>query len=167
MLLYHGSNIEVVKPDHTVGRKKLDFGQGFYTTTMPEQAEAWARRRAFEFSQDSGVVSVYDFNESPDLNVLRLEGYSTEWLWFVVNNRSSNSGHSHQYDVVFGSIADDRVIDSINYFIEELASDRMSDELINLTLRQLSYQKPNDQACFATRKSLESLVFLRSYEAST
>jgi len=69
MLLYHGSDCEVQKPDPAVGRKKLDFGPGFYTTTMPEQAEAWAKRKAYESSRESGVVSVYNFNENNDLYV--------------------------------------------------------------------------------------------------
>ncbi|MDR1013371.1 MAG: DUF3990 domain-containing protein [Coriobacteriales bacterium] len=45
LLLYHGSAVEIQDPDVSVGRKKLDFGLGFYTTTMPAQAEGWAKRR--------------------------------------------------------------------------------------------------------------------------
>ena len=39
--LYHGSNVEVKKPSLRMGRKKTDFGRGFYTTTQKEQAEHW------------------------------------------------------------------------------------------------------------------------------
>ena len=39
--LYHGSNVEVKKPSLGMGRKKTDFGRGFYTTTQKEQAEHW------------------------------------------------------------------------------------------------------------------------------
>jgi hypothetical protein len=33
MKLYHGSNVEVKEPNILVGRRTLDFGQGFYTTS--------------------------------------------------------------------------------------------------------------------------------------
>jgi len=93
-----------------------------------------------------------------------LSGYYHEWLELVVNNRRSDQEYNHPYDVIIGSIADDRVIDTVNYFIEELTSGRLSEELVSLTLKQLSYQKPNDQICFATKKAVESVAFLRSYE---
>jgi len=166
MLLYHGSNDEVMQPDLAVGRKRLDFGPGFYTTTMPEQAEAWARRKAYEVDQAIGIVSVYTFDLSDDLRVLSFDGYSMEWLEFVVENRRTGMANTHSYDVVSGGIADDRVIDTINYYIEELTSGRFSDELLNLTLKQLSYQKPNDQVCFSTSRSIESLTYIESYEVA-
>lgn len=39
MLLYHTSNVEVTTPDITHSRKHLDFGRGFYLTSLREQAE--------------------------------------------------------------------------------------------------------------------------------
>jgi hypothetical protein len=165
MLVYHGSNIEIPAPDVAKGRKRLDFGAGFYTTTLAEQAEAWARRKAYESGSEFGVVSVYEFDENNSLRVLGFGGYDYDWLMFVVNNRRNDAGHaSHGYDVIKGGIADDRVIDSINYFIGEIAAGRASDELTSLTLKQLSYQKPNDQVCFATQEARSPLTFLRSYE---
>jgi len=166
MLLYHGSNVEVQKPDPAIGRERLDFGPGFYTTTMPEQAEAWARRKAYEFDQAIGVVSVYQFDASDDLHTLSFDKYSVEWLEFVVENRRTGITKTHLYDVVSGGIADDRVIDTINYYIEELTAGRSSDELLNLTLKQLSYQKPNDQVCFSTNRSIDSLTYIESYEVA-
>lgn len=40
--LYHGSYIAVAAPLVGLGRKKVDFGQGFYLTNLHEQAKAWA-----------------------------------------------------------------------------------------------------------------------------
>ncbi len=42
-LFYHGSISKVDCPLVTIGRKNLDFGQGFYITPIREQAEKWAR----------------------------------------------------------------------------------------------------------------------------
>jgi hypothetical protein len=70
------------------------------------------------------------------------------------------------FDVVIGGIADDRVIDTINYYIEEIEAGRDSVELVNLTLKQLSYQKPNNQVCFCNQQALSYLRFQKSYEVS-
>lgn len=44
MKLYHGSDIEVSRPLVNIGRKELDFGPGFYVTSLYEQSIKWARR---------------------------------------------------------------------------------------------------------------------------
>lgn len=41
--LYHGSYIQVGKPLVKLGRKKVDFGQGFYLTKLRQQASSWAK----------------------------------------------------------------------------------------------------------------------------
>ena len=38
MILYHGSSIEITKPDLMHSRPNVDFGKGFYTTPLHEQA---------------------------------------------------------------------------------------------------------------------------------
>jgi len=47
VLVYHGSNMEICSPDPGYGRFNLDFGKGFYVTTLQAQAEKWAPRLAF------------------------------------------------------------------------------------------------------------------------
>ena len=42
-LIYHGSYIKIEHPLVNVGRQDLDFGRGFYTTDLREQAVKWAR----------------------------------------------------------------------------------------------------------------------------
>ena len=44
MRLYHGSSQEIPQPDAAKSRRNLDFGQGFYTTSVKSQAETWALR---------------------------------------------------------------------------------------------------------------------------
>jgi len=167
MLVYHGSDIEVDAPNLFLGRKKLDFGRGFYTTTLAEQAEQWARRKAYEVSKPKGIVSVFEYREDSSQKVLSFDGYTCDWLRFVADNRSNNEpGNDDAIDIVRGGIANDRVISSINFFIEEVGAGRESEELVSFTLKQLSYQKPNDQICFKTERSLQSLSFIRSYEVT-
>ena len=44
MKLYHGSTLIVDKLLVSFGRDNLDFGKGFYTTSMQSQAEKWVQR---------------------------------------------------------------------------------------------------------------------------
>lgn len=58
MILYHGSYVEIRQPDLKHSRARVDFGKGFYTTPIYEQAEKWCLR--FKRRQQSGIISVYD-----------------------------------------------------------------------------------------------------------
>ena len=42
MKVYHASSVIVENPDTIHSREYLDFGQGFYITTIREQAEKYA-----------------------------------------------------------------------------------------------------------------------------
>lgn len=42
MMVYHGSYVELAKPDIIHSRKKVDFGVGFYVTPIEEQAKWWS-----------------------------------------------------------------------------------------------------------------------------
>ena len=39
MILYHGSFLEIVKPDLVHSRPKVDFGRGFYVTPIYEHLQ--------------------------------------------------------------------------------------------------------------------------------
>lgn len=53
MTLFHGSYVSVKTPLVKLGRKKVDFGQGFYLTKLREQAESWAET----YQQDKHLVN--------------------------------------------------------------------------------------------------------------
>ena len=44
MTVYHGSNVIVNYPDVEHSFRALDFGKGFYVTTVKEQAERGGRQ---------------------------------------------------------------------------------------------------------------------------
>jgi hypothetical protein len=62
MLVYHGSNIIVEKPNLVLSKKTLDFGAGFYTTTNKEQAISFAQKVMARKKSKSRAVNVYDYN---------------------------------------------------------------------------------------------------------
>jgi hypothetical protein len=43
MTVFHGSNVDFDKVSLDFAKDRRDFGIGFYTTTIREQAKAWAR----------------------------------------------------------------------------------------------------------------------------
>ena len=59
MILYHGSDIIVDKPQIREPNRTLDYGAGFYTTTSYSQAEKWVRRK-LHGNTPCGYVCVYD-----------------------------------------------------------------------------------------------------------
>ena len=59
--VYHGSTVEVRTPLVLLGRRNLDFGQGFYVTDRRSQAEGWAVRMATR-RLASPVLNTYTFD---------------------------------------------------------------------------------------------------------
>jgi hypothetical protein len=55
LTLYHGSNKLFDEPDLSKSRDKRDFGLGFYTTTLKEQAEDWARTLSTRYGGDGDI----------------------------------------------------------------------------------------------------------------
>ena len=64
MKVYHGSTVVVESPLVSIGRENLDFGKGFYTTDLKEQAEAWIKR--FLALGKRAFISVYVFGAKND-----------------------------------------------------------------------------------------------------
>lgn len=60
--LFHGSYISVQAPLVKLGRKKVDFGQGFYLTNLRKQAESWAKtiaERKGRNTQPANIVFLF------------------------------------------------------------------------------------------------------------
>lgn len=110
MKIYHGSIDEVEIPEIRGSNRTLDYGRGFYTTTSYKQAEDWVRRRMTEKKVSVGYVCVYELDESAlqNLRALVFETPTDEWVDFVMQNRT-RKGFDHDYDLVYGPVANDKV----------------------------------------------------------
>lgn len=67
--LYHTSNVEVRTPDVAHSREHLDFGRGFYLTSLREQAEKYGLRflRKGDFDTiDLYFSGVYTYEQALD-----------------------------------------------------------------------------------------------------
>ena len=160
MKVYHGSSRVIKQPTLEYGRFKLDFGKGFYVTTLPDQAEKWAARRAI-LDNKTPVVSVFEF-EADNLNILYFDGYTAEWLDFVVMNRAGTV-IPHKYDAIYGNIANDDVASVVNDYMRLLERGRINPGGKRFFLEQLQYSKPNNQYCIASLKGIEALRFIDNY----
>lgn len=63
MIVYHGSVAIVKYPDVKHSFRPLDFGKGFYVTTVEEQAQKWAKRKADLYGHPTGIMNVYEMSE--------------------------------------------------------------------------------------------------------
>ena len=156
MILFHGSDRAIEKPDVLHSRKEVDFGAGFYTTPIEKQAKNWCKKFARKGKQ--GIVSVCDFDESA-LKIYRtkkFETYSEEWLDFISQCRTGKD--LSDYDIITGGVANDRVFDTVELYFEGLIS---RSEAIG----RLAMEDPNLQICFRRQEVLDRyLKFERSFE---
>ena len=153
MRLYHGTNTDFSEIDLAKSFPLKDFGQGFYLTTIREQAERMAKRK-HEALGGKAIVQEYEFDESAlhkdDLKVLIFEGTTPEWATFIFNNRSRNKNYQHDYDIVVGPIADDGVAFLINQYTTGAVT------LAQFT-RMIKFKKLSNQYFFGTEKAVKLL----------
>ena len=155
MKLYHGSHIEVKNPKIITSSRVGDFGRGFYTTSSLEQARRWAQIRAIQENQPSGIVTVFDVPDQlfvhPELQIKSFENADEVWLDFVLANRK-DVDFEHEFDLVRGPVADDRVYVCLN-MLEDGLADRET------VIRKLKTYVLADQILFHTAKSLLFLEY--------
>jgi hypothetical protein len=157
MKLYHGSLEIVESPRIIVSNRLLDYGRGFYTTTSEQQAEIWVKRK-LKNGPTQGFVNRYSFDESAlsQYRVLTFDGPSEEWLDFEMSNRT-DARFDHDYDIVYGPVADDRVYAAFALYESGLYNKQ---DLI----RELKTYVLVDQFLFHTERALALLTFEESIE---
>ena len=91
MILYHGMNLDIDRIDLEKCAPYKDFGKGFYTTTIFEQAKAMAVRKSRIFGGDPCVISYEapdDLLQNDTMNIKIFPSTSKEWAVFIINNRN-------------------------------------------------------------------------------
>ena len=155
-MIYHGSLEVIEHPLILQPSRLLDYGRGFYTTTSERQAKEWVERRMIENNTNYGYVNVYEFNEEKlaDLKRLIFSEPTKEWADFVMANRTQK-GFIHDYDIVYGPVANDRVYLQFGLYETEAIS-------VETLIRELKTYKLVDQYLFHTEKALTALHFIES-----
>lgn len=157
MILYHGSPQIVSEPRILIPHRTLDYGVGFYTTTSEQQARDWALRRLS--NKEHAYVNVYEFDESSAAQLKRLNFSNPpgeEWVDFVYANRNQR-GFTHDNDLVYGPVANDRVYAAFALYEQGLLNKQ---ELI----LELKTYTLIDQMVFHTEAALKYLRFIETKE---
>ena len=103
-------------------------------------------------------INIYEFDLSSvkKLKTLRFTEPTEEWLDFVMANRTDRN-FRHDYDVVYGPVANDRVYAAFALYEGGLLNKQ---ELI----RELKTYLLVDQLLFHTESALSYLIFLEAEE---
>ena len=141
VLLYHGSKSGIKGPIAPISRERCDFGKGFYMGTEPYQPltliSDFEESKFYVISLDMTGLRV--LNVKPDL----------EWAMLVAYNRGKmdevrgTSLYEHYaamskgYDVVVGSIANDRMF----YVLDNFFLGNITDKALVMSLSALQLGK--------------------------
>ena len=154
--LYHGSNIKIDVPDLLHSKPFKDFGSGFYLSADKQQAWDLAYQKVSQTQTGRAEVSEFLFDEtlmkSGELRVLCYPDYCEEWAKFVLANRDKNAKHPvHDYDIVYGPIADDGVTYQLRRYVGGVIS-------LARLVEELKYAKGiTFQYFFGTERALSKL----------
>ena len=156
MILYHGSNIDFNMIDLSKSKDKRDFGKGFYTTTLPAQAEDWARSLYDRYNGDGIFVYEIEFLSSEKLLIKKYDGLSEKWLQMVQKNRTMG-GIQHKFDIVQGPVANDKTARTIALYMAKIINAKEA-------IKRLKSSKVNDQMSFHTSSAILCLKILRKHK---
>lgn len=157
MIVYHGSTVVVKKPDVLHSYRPLDFGKGFYVTTVREQAEKWARRKA-QLNGGQAIVNEYNYGDNFDSLVIKDFGdMLTEWIDFVCRCRDGSDEYL-DYDLILGKVANDKVFRVVDMYHQGIW-DR------DRALKEIRVYETYDQIAFVSQKAIDQMLeYKQSYE---
>ena len=156
MIVYHGSSVVVEHPDVMHSFHALDFGAGFYVTTLEEQAIIWAKRKAVLDGTKRGIVNIYQMSD--DVSALKVKLFEpdlNEWLDFVCACRDEQTIYQN-YDLIYGKVADDKVY----RVVEKYHSGDWDRER---ALKEIRVYPHYDQTAFITQKAIDQLLTFKEY----
>ena len=152
VLLYHGSKSGIKGPIAPISRERCDFGKGFYMGTEPYQPltliSDFEESKFYVISLD--MTGLHVLNVKPDL----------EWAMLVAYNRGKMdevrgtslyeqyAAMSNGYDVVVGSIANDRMF----YVLDNFFLGNITDKALVMSLSALQL---GEQFVAITEKACE------------
>ena len=176
MIMYHGSKSGIRGPIAPISRERCDFGKGFYMGTEPYQPLTLIS----DFEESKFYIVSLDMT---GLDVLKVRP-DLEWAMLVAYNRGKmdeakgSSLYEHYaamakgYDVIVGSIANDRMF----YVLDNFFLGNITDKALVMSLSALQlgeqYVAITEKACANIRIETEielshlERVFLRDLSES-
>lgn len=171
MKVYHGTissgaeNIIKNGISLTKGKRKVDFGQGFYTTSSFKFAKSTAMNKAKKTNSYNQVyvdpyVITFEYDErkaEENCNILSFLKSDVKWAQFIINNRNgfeymdSIGSHFHNinqnYDIVQGSVADNDIDNMVYNYITNQISFHTDNSLKYLRLTECVIIKEERRCC--------------------
>ncbi len=145
LTVYHTSGQRIERPDVAHSRQYLDFGPGFYVTTIREQAVRYGDK--FRRKGQPAWLNTYELAfDDTAVRLLRFESYDAAWLRFVTDCRRGVVPEGA--DVVVGGVANDQVFATIDLYFDGLIEEEQA-------LRRLAFEKPNMQMCISKQRLLD------------
>ena len=152
MKVYHASTVDVESPDTKHSQAFLDFGPGFYVTTLQEQAVKYGAR--FTYRGKEAFLNTYELaDDLSQWKIIEFKHYNDAWLDFVTECRRGKI--IGDYDIVIGGIANDKVFRTVDlYFAGDISKEEC--------LRRLIFEEPNNQICIRTQQVLNECLIFKS-----
>lgn len=166
MVLYHGSDHIIQKPELKLGKTTNDYGRGFYCTEHVELAKEWACQKATD-----GFANKYEFDMS-GLKVCNLEKepyHILNWLALLTRYRSywqaqsiAEEAKDYLQEQFFVDLADVDVVigyradDSYFSFAQDFISGTISLEQL---ARAMRLGKLGEQIVIKSERAFERLMF--------
>lgn len=156
MIVYHGSNIVVEKPDVNHSFRPLDFGKGFYVTTVREQAVRLANRKAV-VNGSAPILNVYEMSEIPASLLKKFfPDDLEEWMNFVCDCRDGKPEYA-KYDIIMGKVANDKVFRVVDMYHSGIWD-------LKRALEEIKVYPIYDQIAFITQRAIDILLKFKSSE---
>lgn len=155
IILFHGSRggfDEDIKP---ISRKTCDFGKGFYMGTDIMQAKEIVSN---DFEPYLYTLKL-KLSEIPENKILDLRKNNNKWIDIILANRRKVPDFNkleyskklialcNNYDIIIGPIADDSMTKVMNYFRQNLITDKVLCECVKTVNLGTQYVAKNDFAC--------------------
>lgn len=152
-ILYHGSRGGIEGNIRPISRERCDFGKGFYMGESIEQAKGLISN-----SPDPIIYTVkLKLSEIPDDKILILD--NKEWLYTILANRKRVQEFNeletakkwlkkiNKYDIIIGAIADDRMNEAMQRFIDYGLTDKGLYECLKSVNYGYQYVAKSEFAC--------------------
>jgi hypothetical protein len=107
-----------------------------------------------------GYVNIYELDETAmeTYNTIAFTQADEKWVDFVMSNRM-NRGFTHDYDIVYGPVANDNIYASFALYEQNIISKRM-------LIEELRTYRLVDQYLFHTQKALSAIRFIEAKEVN-
>lgn len=152
MIVFHGSNQIVRNPDLSHSFKNLDFGKGFYVTSVREQTERWARRKADFESGTNPILNIYELSDVlSDYKVLDFKDELDSWIDFVCDCRDGKDDYKN-YDLIIGKVANDKVFRVVDMYHSGIWDKSRA-------IKEIRAYQTYNQIAFVSKKSLNLISF--------